>query len=217
MEKFLFTDGSSGVREASSRKELEEFAANAAGGPGLKVWVYGRNEWLGYAAFTTQYPLTARHNRKEQAEFPAHAASPSVKPARWKKRLLGYTAVIILLLLVFNFTRMRWEKPVTVTMSSTRPANVPVMDVDSLVRDIELRRGEKIDRNTKSNLRLRNTWPEVILLETTATKERSDRANKFSGISIKVDNTTGHVIDEAIVMLNSWINGVSRVSPTSSI
>src|SRR5690606_30158441 len=139
---------------------------------------------------------------------PIDATVPVPKSrGRWKRRLPAYAFIAVCIFLVFNFTKLRWEKPEQVTLTASRPANVPVMDVGSLIADIEYTRREKIDRDTKSNLSLRNTWPDVIRLEISAACKGSDRKNKYSSTAMKLDNTTRHTTNGAVVMLNSWKGG----------
>lgn len=208
MEKFLFTDGSGGFREVETRKELEDLLGTYPDKSQVRIWVYGRNEWLSYAAFLSRYPFHKRAASKEQVALPvASSAASPVKKGRWKRKLATYLSVGIIAFLVFNFTRLSWGKSTPLTIHAHRPANVPEMDVDSLINDIETTRGQKIDKNTKGNLRLRNTWPNVILLQVATTKQQGNRLNKFSDLVVRVDNTTGHPMDEAVVKITSWQGG----------
>jgi hypothetical protein len=118
------------------------------------------------------------------------------------------------ILLVYNFTRMTWEHAGILTIAAARPENVPAMDVDSLISDIELKRGQRIDKNTKNNLRLRNTWPDKILLQVAADHDVSNAGKKYYNISVSIDNTTGHTLDKAVVKLNVWKNSAVTTSDT---
>ena len=97
---------------------------------------------------------------------------------------------------------------------AVRPANVPEMDMDSLIYEIEYDRGQAIDRNTKNNLRLRNTWPERILLQLAADKETSNAGARFSNVTISIDNTTGLTLDNAVVKFTVWKNNKAAAMDT---
>jgi hypothetical protein len=116
--------------------------------------------------------------------------------------------------LVFNFTKIKWKKAETVNIVAARPDNVPVMNIDSLISDIEADRGTLLDRSTKTNLRLRNTWPERIELKLQSEKETSSAGSRFFNINIAIDNTTGFDLDNAVVKLSVWKNEKISVSDT---
>jgi hypothetical protein len=209
MEKFLFTDGSNGVKEVQSPLELKELIETSASMDTIRVWVFNSNEWLSYATFSKQFPqyIITRSPaiRKEPAFVPSTASVVKPKPRnRVLKKVMLYTGIGGAIFLVYNFTRIKWEKAEAITLSASRPDNVPVMDMDSLIADIEFTRGQKIDKNTRNNLRLRNTWPEKILLRASADRNVSNTGNKYSNIVISIDNTTGFKLDQALVLFTAW-------------
>jgi hypothetical protein len=82
---------------------------------------------------------------------------------------------------------------------------MPLMNMDSLIWVLEAERGQKLDKSTRTNLRLRDTWPERILLQAVTDKEVSKNdGDRYSHISLSIDNTTGFNIDYAIVKLTVW-------------
>ena len=89
------------------------------------------------------------------------------------------------------------------------------MDIDSLILEIEVTRLESLDRNTKTNLRLRNTWPERILLQLVSDRETNGAGSRFFNVDVLIDNTTGFNLDNAIVKLSVWKN--KKVNHTDTL
>lgn len=207
MDKFLYCDGTGAVIEAGSAEELASLVKNAPEPAKLRVWIFGSPEWIGYPAFLEQIPAL---NRRETAKESVPASIPVLKPQsgrRLLKKFLFATAIITGALLVFNFTYVKWEKAAPLQTTAARPGNVPVMDIDSLISDIEWMRNRTLDRNTRLNLRLRNTWPDRILLQLEAAHETGSAGSRFSGLKISIDNTTGFNLDNAVVNLWLWNDG----------
>lgn len=214
MDHYLFTDGTPEVKEAHSKEELLSMV-NSSVSPGrIRVWKFNTNEWLDYAAFLKQDPGFGKsgtvkpHNGSE-----ALVISPKKKGA-WFKRSLLMPGIAAGALLVFNFSSTGWEKTGTQKTLATRPANVPVMDMDSLITEIEWQRGKTLDKGTRYNLRLRNNWPEHILLQLNAEKETKGGSSRFFNIVVSIDNTTGFNLDNAVVKLMLWKKGKPDVSDT---
>ena len=204
MEKFLFTDGTGGIKEAHSRQELEDLADASLNKQGIQVWVYNHQEWLNWTIFINRFPGNKRRPVTKATKAGIPETEPTIVPAKRPRRglkLLGYGLVATAIFLVFNFTRLNWEEAPDITVRATRPGNVPYINVDSLVSSIEQSRGQRIDRNTKSNLRLRNTWPEHILLSATAKRSMNGNSTKYNNLVVTIDNTTGHPIEEATVLI----------------
>jgi hypothetical protein len=215
MDKFLFTDGTNGVREAQSQEELENWIAAAAEPGRIKVWLFSSNEWISYPAYRKLVPGRAK---KETATLTGDTVTISsrgpVKRSAWLKKFLYLTGAAAGIFLVFNFTRLKWERADPVSNPAARPANVPPMDIDSLIGTIEENRGQLLDRSTRTNLRLRNTWPERILLQVTADRETSGGNSRFFNVDISIDNTTGFHLDRAVVKLQIWKGGQQQMSDT---
>jgi len=214
MDKFLFTDGTNGVREAQSQEELENLIASSPEPGKTKVWLFSSNEWISYAAYRKLAPAT---NRKETTPQVSVVISPNRRPAKrsaWLKKFLYLTGAATCVFLVFNFTKLKWERADPVSNAAARPPNVPVMDIDSLLTLIEEDRGQLLDRSTRTNLRLRNTWPEQILLQVTADRETNGNNSRFFNVGISIDNTTGFNLDKVVVKLQVWKNGKQQLSDT---
>ena len=82
--------------------------------------------------------------------------------------------------------------------------NSPQVNVDSLIQVIETRKGQPLDKITRTNFRLRNTWPDKINLKLTADVFSNKSINKYSDIELSIDNSTGYTIDNAVVQLTVW-------------
>jgi len=205
MDKYLFTDGITGIKEVHSREELEALAGASSQPEKIRIWEFSSHEWINYAVFSknsTNYPGKDLVLAKATDGESTRQNNPGKK---WLKKFLYLSVVIATAFLVFNFTKIKWENAGTQYIYATRPANMPVMDLDSLIWVIEEQRGQKLDRSTRTNLRLRNSWPDRVLLQLTATKEisKNDGA-RFSGVQVSIDNTTGFNLDNAIVKLAVW-------------
>ena len=215
MNKFLFTDGTNGVIEVQSLEELEILLDDAIQVDKTKIWLFSSNEWISYAAFRKQHPSLIRKvkpvvfNNTVSANLSkgiirTDYTLPPKKKKHWLKKyfyIIGATAGIFL---VFNFTKIKWEIAEPLNTSAARPANVPEMNIDSLIEEIEYTRVQPLDRNTKGNLRLRNTWPERILLQLLSARETNGSGSRFFNVSVTIDNTTGFNLDNAVVKLSVW-------------
>ncbi len=213
MEKFLFCEGTDGVIEVHSTEELVSLLRDARDPGQVRIWKFGSDEWTGYADFIKQgsVPDPAVSKARKTAQPVMNAAAGRQK---WLKKFLFAVTLLGGAFLVFNFTRVRWDKAEPLSATAVRPANVPVMDIDSLVAEIESTRNRSLDRSTRLNLRLRNTWPENILLHLQAEKETGNAGSRFFRLRISIDNTTGFPVDEAVVDLRTWKNGVATITDT---
>ena len=215
MEKFLFTDGLSGVKEVQSQEELEELIQSTAQPDKTRIWLFNSNEWISYAAYRKIYQQPLK--KKEVSVVVTTNNLVTAKPPAGKHGLKKFLFIIALVggaFLVFNFTRIKWKEAGQVSFVAARPANVPVMDIDSLISEIEYDRGELLDRSTKTNLRLRNTWPDRIELKLQSEKETSSGGARFSNITLSIDNTTGFNLDNAVVKLLVWKNDKVNAADT---
>src|SRR5439155_19696569 len=60
MDKYLFTDGTSGVREVQSQEELKTLIASAAQPGKIRIWIFNTNEWINYTGFSNGMLLTRK-------------------------------------------------------------------------------------------------------------------------------------------------------------
>lgn len=207
MDRFLFTDGMNGVKEVQSLEELQNLIESVEQADKIQIWLFNTNEWLTLNEFRKKIPVI---NKKEKMfsvvidnKEPLIHTSPA-KQKSWLKKSLYIIGLAISLFLVFNFTRIKWKKADPVSIAAIRPDNVPSMDIDSLIYEIKNERGASLDRSTKTNLRLRNTWPERILLQLAAEQETSSSGSRYFNVNLSIDNTTGFNIDNAVVKLLVW-------------
>jgi hypothetical protein len=204
MEKYLFTDGSGELQEVQSEEELQALIRASANRHNIRIWRFNSNEWISYADFTKQpQPVPASNGKPVQVTEELLITQPPKKKG-WLKKTLLFTLAGTTVFLVYNFTRIRWVKMAPLHTSAARPANVPSIDTDSVIALIESVRGQKVDRTTRTNLRIRNNWPERILLHLDADRDSSSLGMKFSNITLTLDNATGYLLDDAIVQLTSW-------------
>lgn len=209
MNKYLFTDGINGVKEFQSQEELQTQIGTAPDPDKIRIWIFSSNEWISYGAFRKKYPLIIKKEKPSAIDYGVLITSnrPPATRSHWLKKFLFLSGAAAGVFLIFNFTKIKWTKAAPVNTTAVRPVNVPVMDIDSLIMTIEDDRGVFLDRSTRTNLRLRNTWPDRIELRLNAERETSNAGSRYFNIDISVDNTTGFNLDEAIVKLSVWKNG----------
>lgn len=206
MDRFLFTDGTNGVREAHSKEELLALIHSAANPGNCRIWIFNSHEWTEYPSFQLQHPVFARETPLPETAT-ASPRSRAKRGTRWLQKTFFLFALLAGTMLVFNFTSAGWE-PVTPLITETpRPANVPVMDVDSLIGKIETSRGRLLDKSTRNNLRLRNNWPDFIFLRLRAEKELKGQAARYINIELSIDNASGFPLDQVIVHFTGWNKG----------
>lgn len=196
MEKYLFTDGISGVKEVSSATELEELIRSASHPELIRIWVYPAASWISRAEYYSRKKTDKPLTRPDVLP-----STPSRRP--WRKAVLP---ILILLALVvgYNFTRIKWTRVAALQLEAVRPDNAPYLDTDSVINFIETVRGQKLDKITRTNLRIRNDWPSQILLHLAAARDSSTTGIRFQDIHITVDNATGYLLDQAIVRLTLY-------------
>jgi hypothetical protein len=90
------------------------------------------------------------------------------------------------------------------------------MDIDSLIKTVEDARGSVLDRSTRANLRLRNTWPDKIELKLNAERESGSGGFRYFNANVLIDNSSGFILDEARVKLSVWKNGKAATADTLS-
>jgi len=209
MKKYLFTDGTNVIREVQSDEELQALIQSSAELDKIRIWIFNTNEWLTHAEFCKQKfgraaaPLKNEAGIVDKKEKTVVSQKPVSRPPRISRVLiLLITAAAIFL--VYNFTRIKWRKIPALEVIAPRPGNVPLMDVDSLIREIEFTRNQKLDKVTATNLRIRNTWPDRMQLKLKSDRQAANGDVKFYNVSLLIDNSTGYNIDQAIVELTNW-------------
>jgi hypothetical protein len=211
MEKYLFTDGTNVVREVQSKEELHT-VIQSSGDPGkIRIWIFSTSEWITCTEFSKRsvakvIPLKKTAVKEEKKQEPV-VTTP--KPPRKHTGAIKFfiaTLTGAAIFLVYNFTRVKWHTASSLQITAARPENSPLVNVDSLVQIIEAARGQKLDKVTTTNLRIRNTWPDRIELKLKTDRDTGQAGTKFYNVEISIDNSTGYNIDNAIVELKEWKN-----------
>ncbi|MBC7948444.1 MAG: hypothetical protein H7Y42_11225 [Chitinophagaceae bacterium] len=215
MEKYLFTDGTNVNREVESREALLTLIQSSTDPLRIRIWVFNSSEWLSLAEFRK------RSSAPIVKEIPpAIVVNPTVPqkqrkiPSIIKKGVAGLFAVAAIFL-VYNFTRVSWHSASAVSVRAERPFNTPLTNVDSLIETIEWLRGQKLDKVTRTNLRIRNNWPDLLQLQLTAERDTSREGSRYYNLEISIDNSTGYHIDNAEVRISVWKD--RRVSHTDTL
>ena len=211
MKKYLFTDGTNVIREVQSDEEVQKLIQSSGDPDKIRIWIFNTNEWITHAEFSRQKSgrvaaLKNEPDREEKKEHAIGSQKPVAKPRRSRSRVLIFLILAAAIFLVYNFTRIKWTKIPALEVTAQRPNNVPLMDVDSLIREIEFTRGQKLDKITATNLRIRNTWPDRMQLKLKSDRQASNGDIKFYNVSLFIDNSTGYNVDQAIVELINWKN-----------
>lgn len=217
MEKYLFTDGTNVIREVESKEELAILIQSCTEPAKAKIWLFNTNEWISLADFNKRSPKNNSPVKKTPAVAETEVYPVPVRrlgiPSLAKKTLIGIAAVVAIFL-IYNFTKLTWRKASTLSIIAERPENTPLVDADSLIEMIEVLRGQKLDKMTKTNLRIRNNWPDLLQLQLTAERDTSREGLRYYNIELSVDNSTGYSIDKAVAELVVWKNDGTSVTDT---
>jgi hypothetical protein len=216
MEKYLFTDGTNVIREVETKEELHTLIQSSAEPAKVRIWLFNTSEWVSLADFNKR---SSSHIIQGKKITPVETKE-QVKPVRrlvipgvLKKVFIGIVALGAVFL-VYNFTKVTWKKAAPLGIAAERPANTPPVDVDSLIETIESLRGQKLDRITRTNLRIRNTWPDLLQLRLAAGRDTSREGSRYYDMELSIDNSTGYNIDNAVVKLSVWNNNEVSSSDT---
>jgi len=210
MKKYLFTDGTNVIREVQSEEELQKLIQSSEDPGKIRIWIYNTNEWITHAEFGKRRvvkvaPLNNTPEREVKKEEAVVRQRTTAKRRGWPKLVVVLLSAAVIFL-IYNFTRIKWKRISPLEVTASRPNNVPLMNVDSLVQEIEFVRGQKLDRVTATNLRIRNTWPDRMQLKLKSEREAKNGDTKFYDVSLFIDNSTGYNIDQAVVQLSNWEN-----------
>src|SRR5882757_1316836 len=196
MEKYLFTDGTSGVREVQSQEELQTLIASSTEPEKIRIWIFNTNEWVSYRKFSngsptngkSKIPPPVKNNSVKDIVENAIAKKPS-RGRRWVKKFLLFVIGTAGIFLVYNFTKVKWTEASPLDITAAWPVNVPVMDADSVIQSIEDSRGQPLDKVTKTNLRIRNTWPDRIALQLNSDHAISTAGSRYYNMEFSIDNS----------------------------
>ena len=217
MEKYLFTDGTNVIREVESDEELLSLIQSATEPGKVRIWIFNTSEWISLADFNKRSHKVIVTDKRIPPVITPEVIKPARKPAAssYLKKIVIGIIIAGAIFLVYNFTKVTWRKASPVTLFAERPANTPVTNVDSLIESIELLRGQKLDKITRTNLRIRNTWPDLVQLQLNADRDTSKEGLRYYNTELSIDNSTGYHIDNAVVKFNFWQNGQVSHSDTA--
>ncbi|MGK2863599.1 MAG: hypothetical protein ACSLE0_16830 [Chitinophagaceae bacterium] len=218
MEKYLFTDGTNVVREVQSKEELHTLIKLCGDTAKARIWIANTCEWIPYTEFSKR--STPKIIPQKNIVKPAEKIMPVTIAPRSKAKYAGAVKLFfslatgLAIFLVYNFTRVKWTSLAPLQITAERPANVPVMSVDSLIGVVETLRGQKLDKTTLTNLRIRNNWPDRIMLQIKCDRDSGAAGIKYKNIELSVDNSTGYQIDNVVVELKDWQNDAIHKTDT---
>lgn len=234
--KFLYNDGSGKIREVSSKEELDYYIGISPDKSRIRIWLYHSSKWMDYQ----EYLKTAIANRqsamdrapaavkqqtaKVEPVVPPFTPSPPPPVVKEKKprpqtvtKPLQIILNICIVLVVAGgvyaalfYSNKEWTEPLVFDITAPRPENAPEINMDSLIQTIEVKELRTLDKLTKMNLRLRNNWPDKIVLTLQVEMRRQlkkDSLREFRNLKWTVKNFSGYEIDEAVAALNVWRNG----------
>jgi hypothetical protein len=215
MEKYLFTDRTNAVREAQSQKELQSLIDASEAPDSIRIWVFNSQAWIELDDYRKKFGSSFRKQSATiKQSIPVTNHSRGEQGKRWLKKFLLTTLFVSGIFLVYNFDGIKWIKASPISIVASRPLNVPVMDLDSLLENIEISRGQKLDKTTRTNLRIRNNWPERIIAQVVANRDSSNAGSRYYDVALFIDNSTGYIIDKAILKLLAWKNGQLETTDT---
>lgn len=208
MKKYLFNDGTNIIKEVHSSDELKSLLRSCSDPSRTRIWVFDTNQWLSYSDFVKAYnfSITPEFDVRRKESIPSGLGDEAESPG-WKRKIKGFLIFIgitAIAILVYNFTRIKWEEAGAVSITASRPANTPEVNMDSLIRVIETQRGQGLDKATNTNFRIRNTWPDKVSLTVSGKKFTNKQTNKYEELELSIDNSTGYLLDNAIVGIKVW-------------
>lgn len=237
--KFLFNDGSGKIRELSSKEELDYYISISPDKNKCRIWLYRSSHWIGYEEYlhraaTNRSQWNGQHETVKPVpvvEKIAPIAPPPPPVSREKKPrpstitkplqlLLNICIVLVVAGGVYAalfYSTKEWTDPRSFDTVAVRPANTPPLNVDSLIYTIEVKEKRTLDKLTKMNLRLRNNWPEKIVLTLQGQQQvhlKKDSIHRFDNLQCIVKNFTGYTIDHAVVTLTVWRDGSTKTQDT---
>lgn len=243
--KFLYNDGSGKIKEVSSKEELDYYIGISPDKNKIRIWLYHSSNWIGYQEYLKiVHRASSMPARAAQVVNPAPASagaavssfppasSPVPAPIVKEKKpppetvtkplqiILNICIVLVVAGGVYTalfYNKQEWTEPRVFGITAPRPANAAVMNMDSLIRMLEAKELRTLDNLTKLNLRLRNNWPDkiVLTLQAEARKHlKKDSLRQFNNLEWVVKNNSGYELDEAVVALNVWQDGEVNVQDT---
>lgn len=217
MEKYLFTDGTNVTREVESKEELQKLIQLSADPTRIRIWIFNTSEWITLSDFNKRLSVPPAKIPKETPKVPVPPPLPQrrfVLPPFLRKSILALAAVTVIFL-IYNFTRVSWRKASALSVMATRPGNTPLTNIDSIISTIEQLRGQKLDKVTRTNLRIRTNWPDLLQLRLDCDRDSSRQGIRYYNMNLMLDNSTGYQIDQADIRITIWKDG--EVADTDTV
>src|SRR5687767_15155723 len=192
MEKYLFTDRTNAVREVQSQQELQTLIEASEDPLSIQIWIFRTQAWIDLATYRKNFSSIFKKNTVSPPKTYVNGIRP--QGGRWLKQFLVMSFFLVCVFLVYNFARIKWVNASPVSIIAPRPANVPVVDIDSLINEIEYNRGISVDKTTRTNLRIRNNWPERLVLQLSANRDSNGSESRFYDLILSIDNSTGYMV-----------------------
>src|SRR5262249_47891226 len=136
MEKYLFTDGTSGVKEVQSADELKTLVQACNDPAAIRIWKFNTSEWITLADLAKEdarsFELSAASTATGNNEVQLNGNKVEVAAKRHIPRLREFFYILFAVIagfFLYNFTRIKWEKTGTIEQFAARPGNCPQLDV----------------------------------------------------------------------------------------
>jgi hypothetical protein len=130
MEKYLFTDGTNGVREVQSKEELDTVVQSYGDTGKIRIWIFSTSEWITYTEFSKRSVAKVIPIKKVAIKEEKKKEAVIVNP---KKREVKYTGAIKFLIvtitgaaifLVYNFSRVKWHTASSLQITAAWPDRI---------------------------------------------------------------------------------------------
>lgn len=237
--KFLFNDSSGKIRQMSSKEELDYHISISPEKHKVKIWLYHSSSWVSYQEYVKSSIVNRETvNGKGETEKPVQATvtvktfTPAPPPIVKERKprpptvtkplqiLLNICIVMVVAGGVYAalfYNKREWTEPKSFETITIRPPNAQSVNTDSVIHTIEVKEMRTLDKLTKMNLRLRNNWADKIVLTLQGQQEihlKKDSILRFTKLQCIVKNFSGYEIDQAVVSINVWKDGVVKTQDT---
>lgn len=131
MEKYLFNDGTSEIREVQSAEELWALVQSSTDPTKVRIWVFSTSQWISYSDFSKRIfsgnksfnlPVPPALATIKAVQLNGHRKLLTLKSnKRWLKKFLLFISAGLAIFLVYNFTKIKWEKTGSLDINASRP------------------------------------------------------------------------------------------------
>jgi hypothetical protein len=236
--KFLYNDGSGTIREVGSKAELDYYLSISPDKSRVRIWLFHNSSWITWQEYS-KMDLVEVKQRETIVAKPINevkevvAPAPPIdkpKPARSKRTVTKPLQILLNICIVLVvaggvyaalfYNTKEWSDEKAFEVTATRPENAPALSIDSIIHSLEVKEKKTLGTLTKMNLRLRNNWPEKIVLVLKGQRQqqlKKDSIHRFTKLEWIVKNSTGYEIDEAEAVVTVWKNGSAQTQDSYRI